>query len=273
VFLRLVLIFALSIAFAAAVPAQETNANTNAKSNNKQKSSDNRQATLDNATAEQIAESTIAIYGGLAGRLNLNQIRKTTFERGKSTFTEADGRKNTAAYERFILRGESLLKEKIRVDQAFSDARFSLVYNDDKIYGLYNESVFTPREDAAKAFENQIWHSIESLLRYKENESKIEIAKREKVMGVEFFIVDLTDKKERKTRYYVSVKSLRVMMLEYESDGVKYKRKFYDYNYAQGTLVPYRSVLWANDKEVEETNVGTVTFGQRIEEALFQLQG
>ena len=36
-------------------------------------------------------------------------------------------------------------------------------------------------------------------------------------------------------------------------DGVKYRRKFYDYNYAQGTLVPYRTVLWANDKQIEET--------------------
>jgi hypothetical protein len=60
------------------------------------------------------------------------------------------------------------------------------------------------------------------------------------------------------------------MMLEYESENVKFKRKFYDYNYAQGTLVPYRSVLWANDREVEETEVGTVTFGQKIEETLFR---
>jgi hypothetical protein len=60
------------------------------------------------------------------------------------------------------------------------------------------------------------------------------------------------------------------MMLEYEDGGVKYKRKFYNYNYAQGTLVPYRSVLWANDKVVEETQISTITFGQKVDEDLFK---
>ncbi len=246
-----------------AVPAQTTKPDKTAKT-------DSKQTTPESATAEQVAESTVFIYGGLLGRQNLEQIRKTAFERGKTTITEATGRKNTATYERFAVRGETMSKDKLRVDQAFPDVKFSLVFNGDKIYGLYNETVFTPREDATKAFQNQVWHSIDSLLRYKENESKLELVKREKIMGVDFYILDLTDKQERKTRFYVSVKSLRVMMLEYESEGVSYKRRFYDYNYAQGTLVPYRSVLWAGDKEVEETDIGTVTFGQKIEDTLFQ---
>jgi hypothetical protein len=33
-------------------------------------------------------------------------------------------------------------------------------------------------------------------------------------------------------------------MLSYTDAGVKYKRRFYDYNYAQGTLVPSHSILW-----------------------------
>ena len=59
------------------------------------------------------------------------------------------------------------------------------------------------------------------------------------------------------------------MMLDYDQDGVKYRRRFYDYNYAQGTLVPFRTVLWAGDKLVEETEVGTITFGQKIDETMF----
>ena len=125
-------------------------------------------------------------------------------------------------------------------------------------------------EDAANLFQSQIWHGLEALLRYKENEAKAELSGRDKIMGVDFYLLDVTDKQNRKTRFYVSSKSFRVMMLEYEEGGVKYKRKFYDYNYAQGTLVPYRSVLWANDKQIEESDIGTITFGQKIEEAMFQ---
>lgn len=221
-------------------------------------------------TADQIAESAIIIYGGLLGRQNLNQIRKTTLERGKIYVTDAAGKIETAVYERWVMRGESLNKEKIRLDQSFPDAKYSLVYTGDKVFGLYNDTVFTPREDASVGFQNQIWHGLEGLLRYKENGSKLELSGREKIMGVEFLMLDVIDKQDRKTRYYISSKSFRVMMLEYETAGTKYRRKFYDYNYAQGTLVPYRTVLWANDKQIEETEIGTITFGQKIEEAIFQ---
>lgn len=244
-----------------------------AKTDKKEEKNDNKQQVVDPSklTAEQVAESTILIYGGLLGRQNLNQIRKTTLERGKIFLTDAKGRAETVNYDRWILRGDNLNKEKIRVDQAFPNGeKFSLIYTGDKVFGIYKDSVFTPREDATSAFQNQIWHGLEGLLRYKENESKLELAGRDKVMGVEYFLLDVTDKQNRKTRFYVSLKSYRVMMLEYEEAGVKYRRKFYDYRYAQGTLVPYRSVLWADDKQIEESEIGTTTFGQKVEPELFQ---
>jgi hypothetical protein len=222
-----------------------------------------------NPTAEQIAETVIVIYGGLGGRATLNQIRKTTVERGKTSVINSEGKMDQASYQRWVQRSESLAKEKVRLEQEFPNARYSLVLNDEKIYGLFNDSVFTPREDATKTFENQIFRGLEALLRYKENESKLELAGRDKQLGIEYHLIDVTDKQGRKTRFYVSVKRFRVMMLEYEDGGVKYKRKFYDYNYAQGTLVPFRTVLWADDKIVEESEVGTITFGQRLSDGVF----
>ncbi len=219
-------------------------------------------------TAEQIAESAIFVYGLGGGRAILNQIRKTAIEHGKLSVTNLEGRTERATYQRWTVRAETLDKEKVRLDQEFPNARYSLVFND-KIFGIVDDSVFTPREDASKAFENQIVHGLEALLRYKENESKIESAGKEKIFGVEYYLIDVTDKQSRRTRFYVSAKRLRVMMLDYEQDNVKYRRKFYDYNYAQGTLVPFRTTLWADDKLIEEVEVGTVTFGQKIDENLF----
>ena len=224
---------------------------------------------LKNLTAEQIAESAIFIYGRGGGREILNQIRKTALERGKISLTNAEGRIDQATYQRWTQRAETLSKEKIRLDQEFPNARYSLVFSDEKIFGIVDNSVFTPREDASRAFENQIVHGLEALLRYKENESTLALAGKEKLLGVEYHLLDVTDKQSRKTRFYISAKSYRVMMLDYEQDGVKYRRKFYDYNYAQGTLVPFRTILWAGDKIVEETDVGTVTFGQKIDETIF----
>lgn len=220
-------------------------------------------------TAEQVAESAILVYAFPGGRVTLDQIRKTAIERGKTTITTADGKTDQAKYQRFTMRGATQDKEKIRLDQEFTTARYALVFNEDKVFGIFNESVFTPRDDATRAFQNQISYSLDSLLRYKENESKIELGGRETIMGVDYFLIDVTDKQGHKMRFFVSAKRFRVMMLEYTDEGIKYRRKFYDYNYAQGTLVPYRTVLYANDKIVEETEIGTVTYGQKIDEAMF----
>jgi hypothetical protein len=223
-----------------------------------------------NPTADVVAESVIFVYGLGGGRQTLNQIRKTALERGKINVLNGEGKTTQVTYQRWTQRAETLGKEKIRFEQEFPNARYALVFNEEKIFGVVDDQVFVPRDDASKAFENQIVHGLEALLRYKENESKIElVGGKEKIFGVEYYILDVTDKQSRKTRFYISAKSFRVMMLDYEQEDVKYRRKFYDYNYAQGTLVPFRTTLWAGDKMIEETEVGTVTFGQKIDEALF----
>lgn len=253
------------------VSAQETAGKTQKKEKQTGKQQvDSGKNARKNTTAEQVAESVILIYGNLGGRANLNQIRKSTIERGKISIVNADGKTEQANYERFILRADSLDKDRIRLDQEFPNSKYALIFGNSKIFGLYNDAVFTPREDASKAFENQIWHGLEALLRYKENESKLELAANEKISGIDLYVLDVTDKQNRKTRFYISTKSLHVMMLEYTEDNTKYRRRFYDYNIAQGTLVPYRTVLWANDKQIEETEIQTVSFGQKIEEGIFQ---
>lgn len=221
-----------------------------------------------NLTPEQVAELSVAVYGFPNGRLTLTQIRKSADERGRITITGADGRTQAATYQRWYIRPETG-GEKIRLDQQFPNDRFSLVSANSEIFGVYNDSAFVPRDDAVTAFRNQVYHSVDALLRYKENESTLALAGREKKLGVDYHLLDLTDKQGRKTRFFISTKSFRVMMLEYESGGVTYRRKFHDYNYAQGTLVPFRSVLTSGDRTLEEVEVGTVTYGQKVDDSLF----
>lgn len=268
--LLLVLTFGSAVQmFGQTEPAKDSalKSEANKKEDKKKDSKENAPAPV--VTAENVAEGVIIAYGGFLGRKNFEQIRKTTIERGKIT-TFAGGKSEVSTYERWVLRGEDLTKEKIRIDRTVAGAKFSLIYDGQKLFGLYNETVFTPRQDAAQQFRSQIFNGVEAVLRYKENGSTLELSGRDKVMGVEYYLLDVTDKQGYKTRFYVSVKTLRVMMLEYEVDGVKFKRKFYDHNVAQGTLVAFRTMLFLGDTEIEETEVGTITFGQKVDEALFQ---
>lgn len=241
----------------------ESNKSKKAESNN------GKDAANKPATADSVAESAILVYSGLGGRERLNQIRKTSIERGRISVKGDSGQMEQATYQKWIVRGDDQDKEKIRFDQEYPTVRYSLVHSGDKTFGIYNNSVFVPRADAAKVFENRIYHGIDALLRYKENGSTLSLAGRDKILGVDFYFLDLTDKQGRKTRFYLSAKTYRVMMIDYEEEGVKYRRKYYDYNYAQGTLVPYRSTLTADDKVVEESQVLTVTYGQKVDDSLF----
>lgn len=224
-----------------------------------------------NPTAEQVAESTIFIYGS---RPVLEQIRRKGVERGRITLNGTDGKTEEASYERHFIRGESFEKDKIRLDQKMPSMEYSLIYDDGKLWGLVNGATFTPNQDAAKLFLSQNQHSIDTLLRYKENGCTLEFVSREKQKGLDLYVLDLTHKDQQKTRYYISARTLVVLWLEYEDSTVtgqpvKYTRKFSDYRRPQSTLLPYRTILFEDGRQTQETRILNVTFGVRVDDSLF----
>jgi hypothetical protein len=221
-------------------------------------------------TAEALAESTIFVYGFPSGRAILDQIRKSSTERGRMNITQPDGKIERVNYQRYAIRGETHAADKVRIDQEYPTARFALIYDGTKTFGVFNNAVFVPAPEAIRSMESGIFRGLDTLLRYKESGSTLLLGQREKIMGVDYQVLDITDDQGRTTRFFISAKSYRVMMLTYTDGGVEYRRRFYDYNYAQGTLVPYRSVLWAGDSIVEEVELGTVTYGQKVDEGLFK---
>jgi hypothetical protein len=236
---------------------------------------------LKNPTAEQVAEIVIAIYGGSYGRAMLNQVRRNGVENGRITRTPQEGQPEEISYEQRFVHGESFLKDKIRLDQKTPSMEYALVYNAGQIWGIINGTPFTPREDATKDFLAQSYHGIDALLRYKENGSTLAYVARDKLKNIDLWIIDLKDKENRRTRYFVSANpdirlTGRVLWLEYEEpnasggEPTKYRRTFHEYRYAQNTLVPFRSVLYANDRQLEEMRINTVTYGIKMDDTYFQ---
>jgi hypothetical protein len=227
-------------------------------------------------TAEQVVEGAIAIAGGGMGRALLTQIRKNGLERGRTTRTRPDGRAEETRYELRFVHDAKPEKDKIRIDNKTPQAEYSLVWGAGHLFGIINGASFTPRADAAADFISEQAHSIDALLRYKENESKLASAGKDKQQGVEVYVVDLTDKANRKTRYFISAKSFRILWLEYEETppgsltAIKYTKRFYDYRMAQGTQVPFRTLLFEDGKQTVETRVLTVQYGVKMEDSLFQ---
>ena len=270
------------LAFAAVASSEQSNQNSKPAQSNQNSNTSSNQNTppkeikLDKKqkepTAEQVAESTIFIYGS---RPVLAQIRRNGVERGRITRFMSEGKIEESTYERRFVRGESAEKDKIRLDQKLPTMEYSLIFGEGKLWGIINGATFVPRQDTAAAFLSQQRHSIEALLRYKENGATLNFIGRDKQKGLDLFVLDLTDKDKRTTRYYISARTLHVLWLEYEepsSDGtpLKFSKRFFDYRYAQSTLVPYRTVLLLDGRETQETRILTVTFGVKVDDTLFQ---
>lgn len=227
-------------------------------------------------TAEQIVESAIAMAGNGFGRAVLTQIRRNGLEVGKETRTRPDGRSEESRYELRFVHGEKPEQDKIRLDSKTPQAEYTLVYGEGRLFGIINGATFTPRPDDAADFISKQAHSIDALLRYKEFDSKLSSAGKDKQQGIDLYVIDLVDKANRKTRYFISAKTFRILSLEYEetppggANAIKYTKRFYDYRIAQGTQVPYRTVLMEDGKQTMETHILTITFGVKMDDALFK---
>jgi hypothetical protein len=244
-------------------------ANQDSGKNKKVEKIDPNQKTL---TAEQVAELTVLVYGS---RPVLAQIRRNGVERGRITRFMTDGKTEEGTYERRFITGESADKDRIRLDQKMATMEYSLIFGDGRLWGVINGAAFVPRQDTADAFMSQHRHSIDSLLRYKENGATLNLVGKEKQKGLDLYVLDLTDKEKRTTRYFISARTFHILWLEYQEAGpgatpLKYSKRFSDYRYAQSTLVPFRIILTEDGKQTQETRILTVTFGVKVDDTLFK---
>ncbi len=227
-----------------------------------------------NFTGEDVAEAAIFVYGG---RNVLTQVRRNGVERGRICKPTCEtGKVEEATYERRFVRGENMEQDKIRLDQKMPTLEYSLIYGGGRLWGIINGAAFTPRQDAANTFLSQHRRSLDTLLRYKENGSTLKMIGRDKQKGLDLYVVEVIDKDKQSTRYFISTKTLTVLWLEYEEPEpggfkpLKYVRKFMDYRVAQGTRVPYRSILLEEGRQVQETLILNVTYSIKLDDALFK---
>ncbi|MBA3240188.1 MAG: hypothetical protein H0T60_03090 [Acidobacteria bacterium] len=224
-------------------------------------------------TAEQVAETVVLVFGV---RERLVQIRRTGVERGRITRTTDDGRTEEITYERSFKRGDTLEKDKVRLDQRRPTLDYSLILNEGRVFGVVRGTTFTPRQEDVNVFLADTQHGIETLLRYKESGATLSFAGKDKQKGIDLWMLDLDDKEKRRTRFYISASTGRILWLEYNETPagttvpVKYKRTFHDYRIVQGTRVPYRTVLYMDDKQIEESQVMSVVYGVKMEDTVFR---
>jgi hypothetical protein len=237
--------------------------------------------------AETYIELAIIAYGG---RKQLETARAAIQEGGTIRLATDQG-DLTGNYLLRSIRKEKSSQDLLRVDLELSGAenaqgqspppiKYVIGFNGASVWSAQNGQYVNPRAGADIAFRAQLTHEYMALLRYKEDGSKLDYVGPESVVGVDTFVIDLTNPDGEKTRYWLSTKTYRVLHCEYELKLVegqpptKYRIDYYYTPFSaavvQNTLLPVRREMKQDGKFVQEIKLTNVSYSAKIDPEIFQ---
>ncbi len=235
---------------------------------------------------EAVVEVAILAYGG---RPNIEAAHKSAQEIGTIRLATDQG-DLTGKYNMRSMRREKSWMDLLRVNLdlapsaaaqqqgAAPEVKYSVAFNGASVWSAQNGQYVTPAPEAEAAFRAQLTHEYSTLLRYREDGSKIELIGPETVVGIDTHVIDLTLPSGEKTRYWISKEFYRVLHMEYQlsmgegKEPTKYRISYFytPYRVVQNTLVPMRRVMYQNGKFVQEIKLNTINYAAKIEPEVFQ---
>ena len=235
---------------------------------------------------EIIAEFTIIAYGT---RPQLEKARASIQEEGSIKLLSDQGEISGSYMMRFVKK-EKTWQDLLRVDLdlstpttaqrqgAVANVKYSIAYNGASIWSAQNGQYVNPTPVAEAAFRAQLSHDYTTLLRYREDGSKLELKKPETIVGVECNVIELTNPNGEKTTFWISAKTYKILHLEYELNvsaeqkPIKYRISYFytPLRVIQNTLVPARRAMYQDGKLVQEITVNQFNYSAKFETEIFQ---
>ncbi|MDX2044674.1 MAG: hypothetical protein SF097_25915 [Acidobacteriota bacterium] len=227
-----------------------------------------------NPKPEDVVERTILAYGSRAA---VYAVQRNGTLRALVKFISPEGTREGKTVTKFIRKEK--LKDDLRIIELdFPGTRYMLGFDGKDIWSILDGEIQKTGEDVMKAFRLGHEHSYESLLRYKENNSKLEYVSNTKLLNLEMDVIDLISVEGVRTRYEISRKSGRILYLNYEeklsekSEPVKYRLNFKDFRVIQNTLIPYETLVFQDGKLVEERKIVEAVFNVQLKEDAFKVE-
>lgn len=272
-------------------PSEEAKKDAKASDDKKGKKAEEAKAGAVTYTpAEVVAEYTIIAYGT---REQLQKARASVQEESNIRLATDQG-DITGTHNLRSMKKEKSWQDLLRVDLdltppetaqrqgAPASLRYVAAFNGASMWSAQNGQYVTPRPEVQAAFLAQLTHDYTTLLRYKEDGSKLELKGQETVSGLPTNVIELTTPNGEKTKYYISAKSYRILHLEYElklsaeQPATKYRISYYytPIKVIQNTLVPTRRVTTQDGKFVQEITLTSANYSAKLDPEIFQhLQG
>lgn len=223
---------------------------------------------------EDVVERVILAYGS---RTALYGIQRNGTYRALVKLITPDGKREGKSITRFI-RKEKLKDDLRMIELDFPGTRYLIGFDGKETWSIHDGEIKSPDEFTVKSFHSAHEHSYESLLRYKENNAKLEYVSNTKLGNLEMDVIDLISADGVRTRYEISRRSGHILYLNYEdklndqTEAVKYRLYFKDFRVIQNTLIPYETVVYQDGKLVEERKIVEAIFNVQLEEKSFKAE-
>ena len=224
---------------------------------------------------EDVVERAIMAYGS---RAVLSTIQHNGVLRGRIRFILPGGVTEGKTTNRFI-RKHKLDDDLLMLDLELPSTRFVIGFDGKQTWSVNNGEVQEPSAETVAAFRSAHTHGFEAVLRYKENDGKLEyVSSKQFGPNNELDVVDLTLPDGNRTRYEISRRSGRIIYLEYEdkktpdATPIKYRLYFKDFRVIQNTLVPYEVQVFRDGSLVEERKLVEVAYSVHLEENAFKVE-
>ena len=229
---------------------------------------------------------TLLAYGG---RKALETARTGVSEQGTIRLATDQGDVTGTFHLRSMRREKSWLDllrtdleltppEAARKQGAPAVVKYVIAFNGATVWSAQNDQYVNARPEAEAAFRALLSHEYTTLLRYKEDGSKIELKEAETKTGIATSVVELTTPDGQKTKYWISTKTFRILHAEYElklgadTPPTKYLVSYFytPLRVVQNTLVPVRKVITQDGKFVQEVTLNNIGYSAKLDPEIFQ---
>jgi hypothetical protein len=227
-----------------------------------------------NPKAEEVVEKTILAYGS---RPALYGVQRNGVLRALVKFYTPEGAREGKSALKFI-RKEKQNEDLRMIELELPGTRYSIGFDGKNTWSIHDGEIRKPSEQEVSAFRAGHEHSYETLLRYKENNCKLEYVETKNLGTFDLEIIDLVTPEGVRTRYEISRRSYRILYLNYEdrpdpkAGPAKYRLNFKDFRVIQNTLIPYETLVFQNGKLIEERRIVEAAFNVQIDEKAFKAE-
>lgn len=229
-----------------------------------------------NPTPEELVERSIQSYYG--SRAGLYGTQRNGSMRALVKFFAPDGSAREGKTVTKFIRKQKLAEDLLMIELELSGTRYTIGFDGKEIWTIYNGEILKPAADAVRAFRSGHEHGYEALLRYKENDAKLEYVGTNKLGTLEMDTVDMILPDGSRTRYEISRRTARILYANYEersnpeAEPVKYRLYYKDFQLIQNTWVPYTVQVFRDGTMIEERKLVESVFNIQLDEKAFLVE-